>query len=97
APGAVFNIASDERLLMDCPGSGTIVRVEVDLPDDQKVTPLARTALGIPEGAPVLCGAGRPVKFSPRYLAVVAEVLRKVPTSWFLALGVGREGLAALP
>lgn len=88
APNSDFVVASDERLLMECPCDGVVVPVETALPSRDTVSPASRAEMGIPQNARIVIAAGRYTKFSDQYCRTLADILSESEEAFVLALGV---------
>ncbi|WP_417458491.1 hypothetical protein [Kordiimonas sp.] len=88
APNADFVIASDERLLMECPTDGIVIPVETALPQRGDIMPVSRSEMAIAEDAKVIVAAGRYTKFSEEYCATLAKILIGHESAILLVLGV---------
>ncbi|WP_420430184.1 hypothetical protein [Kordiimonas sp.] len=91
APNSDFVVASDERLLMECPVDGVVVPVETTLPDRDDVQPAYRSEIDIPATARIVVAAGRYTKFSAQYCDTLAKILSGNERIFLLTLGIPKN------
>jgi hypothetical protein len=89
APTLDWGIAWSTHPLIDCPVSCSLLNMELELPERDRIATHARQELDIPEHAVVAATAGRHVKFQdPEFWRAVIELLEAHPELYYLAMGV---------
>ncbi|HEX6182900.1 MAG TPA: hypothetical protein VFZ44_03240 [Pyrinomonadaceae bacterium] len=98
APDLDWGLAWSKHPLIDCPVSCTLIDMELELPDRDRLAPYDRGELGLPADAFVMATAGRHVKFQePAVWRAVIDLLEEHPRLYYLAMGVEESQVPFLP
>lgn len=84
-----WGIAWSTHPLIDCPVSCSLLNMELELPQRDRIAAHTRQDLDIPEEAVIAATAGRHVKFQdPDFWRAVVDLLEEHPQLYYLAMGV---------
>jgi len=88
-PTLDWGIAWSTHPLIDCPVSCSLMNMELELPQRDRIAVHTRQELDIPEQAVIAATAGRHVKFQePGFWRAVVDLLEEHPELYYLAMGV---------
>lgn len=91
-PELDFCVSATRHTLMETPVDCELIPSEYTMPDLSEIQPYQRSMFDIPDGVFLLASSGRHVKFQDAgYWKAIKEILEKLPTAHFLAIGVSRE------
>jgi len=88
-PTLDWGIAWSTHPLIDCPLNCSLLNMELELPQRDRIAAHTRQDLDIPEEAIIVATAGRHVKFQePGFWRAVIDLLEEHPQLYYLAMGL---------
>lgn len=97
APCLDWSISWSKHPLIDSPCDCSLVKIGIDLPDMNSLSPYTKKDLNIPDDNQILLSAGRYVKFQDvDFWKAILDILCSFPKLYYVVAGVSKEQIPFL-